>query len=336
MPCAAATCPQVVPVLDSVPIELQAPDIGPLREGNSGVDYVHVFDSGQPGPNVMVQAITHGNEICGAIALRWLWDRQVRPLRGTLTLALANVEAYARFDTRDPHASRFVDEDLNRVWGDAQLLGARDSSELRRARQLRPFVDAADFLLDIHSMSEPCRPIMVCGTRDKNADFARQLGVPADLLIDTGHPAGLRMVERGGFGDAASPRRALLVECGQHWERAAQDVAIDTTLRFLVATGSIDAPWARAHLCVTPPAQQRLVRVTEAVVARSMDFRFLVPPVGLGIVAKAGTPIAQDGDHVWRAPHDDTVLVMPSLAHLRPGNTQVRLGRYDPTSGTDL
>jgi predicted deacylase len=326
MPCAAATCPQVVPVLDSVPIELQAPDIGPLREGNSGVDYVHVFDSGQPGPN----------EICGAIALRWLWDRQVRPLRGTLTLALANVEAYARFDTRDPHASRFVDEDLNRVWGDAQLLGARDSSELRRARQLRPFVDAADFLLDIHSMSEPCRPIMVCGTRDKNADFARQLGVPADLLIDTGHPAGLRMVERGGFGDAASPRRALLVECGQHWERAAQDVAIDTTLRFLVATGSIDAPWARAHLCVTPPAQQRLVRVTEAVVARSMDFRFLVPPVGLGIVAKAGTPIAQDGDHVWRAPHDDTVLVMPSLAHLRPGNTQVRLGRYDPTSGTDL
>jgi predicted deacylase len=317
-------------MLDSAPIELQAPDIGPLRQGNSGVDFVHVFDSGQPGPNVMVQAITHGNEICGAIALRWLWDRQVRPLRGRLTLALANVEAYARFDTRDPHVSRFVDEDLNRVWGDAQLLGARDSSELRRARQLRPFVDAADFLLDIHSMSEPCRPIMVCGTRDKNADFARQLGVPADLLIDTGHPAGLRMVERGGFGDDANPRRALLMECGQHWEQAAQDVAIDTTLRFLVATGIIDAAWARAHLRVTPPARQRLVRVTEAVVARSMDFRFLVPPVGLGVVARAGTPIAQDGDHVWHAPYDDTVLVMPSLAHLRPGNTQVRLGRYDP------
>jgi predicted deacylase len=321
-------------MVDGVPIELQAPDIGPLREGNRGVEYVHVWDSGQPGPNVMVQAITHGNEICGAIALRWLWDQQVRPLRGKLTLALGNVDAFARFDTRDPHAARFVDEDLNRVWDDAQLLGARDSSELRRARQLRPFVDAADFLLDIHSMSEPCRPIMVCGTRDKNADFARQLGVPADLLIDTGHPAGLRMVERGGFGDASSPRRALLMECGQHWEQAAEDVAIDTTLRFLAATGSVDAAWARAHLRVTPPAQQRLVRVTEAVVARSMDFRFLVPPVGLGIVAKAGTPIAQDGEHVWRAPYDDTVLVMPSLAHLRPGNTQVRLGRYDPSSST--
>ena len=30
------------------------------------------------------------------------------------------------------------------------------------------------------------------------------------------------------------------------------------------------------------------------------------------------------------APYDDTVLVMPSMRHLKPGNTQVRLGRYDP------
>ena len=36
-----------------------------------------------------------------------------------------------------------------------------------------------------------------------------------------------------------------------------------------------------------------------------------------------------DGDRTWTAPYDDTVLVMPSLRHLKPGNTQVRLGRYD-------
>ena len=51
------------------PIELQAPDIGRWKEGGSGVDWVHVFDSGRPGPAVMVQALTHGNEICGAIAV---------------------------------------------------------------------------------------------------------------------------------------------------------------------------------------------------------------------------------------------------------------------------
>ena len=43
---------------------------------------------------------------------------------------------------------------------------------------------------------------------------------------------------------------------------------------------------------------------------------------------KAGTPIARDGDRTWTAPYADSVLVMPSLRHLKPGNTQVRLGRY--------
>ncbi len=316
------------------PIELSPPDITPWRTGNTGVDYVHVLDSGRPGPNVLVQALTHGNEFCGAIALDWLLREKVSPARGRLTLAFANVEAYARFDFDDPDDSRYIDEDYNRVWADEALFGPRDSIELRRARQLQPFVDAANFILDLHSMHEPCRPIMVCGTVDKNAEFAREVGVPADLLLDTGHPAGLRMIERGGFGDPASPKRAVLIECGQHWERSAADVAIDTLVRFLRATGAVDEPWARPRLRLAPPAEQRLVRVTEAVVAKSMAFRFLVPIDGLGVVEKAGTPIAQDTDPasgapiVWRAPYDRTVLVMPSLKHLKPGNTQVRLGRF--------
>ena len=57
---------------DLPPIELQAPDIDRWKDGGSGVDWVHVFESGRPGPRVMVQALTHGNEICGAIALDWL------------------------------------------------------------------------------------------------------------------------------------------------------------------------------------------------------------------------------------------------------------------------
>ncbi len=309
-------------------IELAPPDITPYRQGNAGVDYVHVLDSGKPGPNVMVQALTHGNELCGAIALDWLFRQRFAPRQGKLTLAFANVEAFARFDFDDPDRSRYVDEDYNRVWADEALFGARDSIELRRARQLQPFVDRADHLLDLHSMHEPCRPIMVCGTVEKNAQFAREIGVPGDLLLDTGHPAGLRMIERGGFGDPDDPRLAVLVECGQHWERAAEQVAIDTLMRFLAVTGVVDPGWALARCPLPKPARQRTVRVTEAVVAQSADFHFLVPPVGLGVVAQAGTPIAMDGDKVWTAPYDDTVLVMPSLTHLRPGNTQVRLGRF--------
>jgi predicted deacylase len=312
-------------------IELRPPDIERWRDGGTGVDFVHAFDSGVPGPRVLVQALTHGNEICGAIALDWLLAQGFRPRRGRLIVAFANVAAYRRFDPADPFVSRCVDEDLNRVWDDKVLLGPRDSVELRRARELRPFVDASELVLDIHSMSEPCAPLMVCGRLDKNAAFARELGVPGDLLIDTGHPAGLRMIERGRFGDPQAPERALLIECGQHWERAAADVAIDTLVRFLALAGVADAAWAEQHVRVPLPARQRLVRVTEAVVARSAAFRFLVPVVGMSVVARAGTPIAEDARHVWHAPYDDTVLVMPGTHNLKPGGTAVRLGRFERT-----
>jgi len=309
-------------------IELSPPDITAYKAGNTGVDYVHVMDSGKPGPNVMIQALTHGNEICGAIALDYLVREGVKPVRGKLTFAFANVEAFARFDYADPDRSRYIDEDYNRVWSDAVLDGPRDSLELRRARKLRPFVDAADLLLDLHSMHEPCEPIMVCGTIDKNADFAKSIGVPRALLLDTGHPGGLRMVERGGFGDPNSPKKAVLIECGHHWEKRAADVAVDTSLRFLAATGAVEQGWATPRLRLEPVKPQRVIRVTQAVVAKSMDFRFAKPLGGLEVIPKAGSVVATDGDTVWKTPYDDCVMVMPSLIHLKPGTTMVRLGRY--------
>jgi predicted deacylase len=314
---------------DLPPVELQAPDIERWKDGGSGVDWVHVLDSGRPGPRVMVQALTHGNEICGAIALDWLLASGFRPRHGTLTLAFANVAAYRRFDPANPFASRLVDEDYNRVWADDAIFGPRDSIELRRARALRPFVDDAELLLDIHSMSEPCAPLMVCGTVEKNAAYARALGVPGVLLVDTGHPQGMRMVDRGGFGDQQSAKRALLIECGQHWERAAADVAVDALVRFLGLTGAADPAWVAEHTRLAAPPVQRLVRVTEPVVAISEHFHFLLPTSGLQVVPKAGTPIARDGDRVWTTPYDDAVLVMPGTRNLKPGGTAVRLGRFE-------
>ena len=310
-------------------IEIRPPDVSPYRQGNAGVDYVHILDSGKPGPNVMVQALTHGNEFSGAIALDYLFREKIRPAKGKLVLAFANVAAFERFDFDDPDRSRYIDEDYNRVWADAVLDGPRDSAELRRARELRRFVDGADYLLDLHTMTEACRPIMVCGMLDKGAEFARRVGVPADLLIDTGHPSGLRMRDRGGFGDAASPKNALLIEAGQHWEKSSVDVAIDTTLRFLGATGAVDPAWTKSRLRLDPPRVQRVVRVTEPVTAASKEFRFARPWQGLEVIEKAGTVVATDGERTWRTPYDNCVLVMPSTAHVKPGNTMVRLGRYD-------
>ncbi|SEL30676.1 Predicted deacylase [Roseateles sp. YR242] len=309
---------------------LVPPDLRPWRDGGTGVDYVHLRDSGVPGPTVMLQALTHGNELCGAVALDWLLRHDVRPLFGRLVLAFANMDAFHRFDAAQPFASRYVDEDLNRVWDDAVLLSPRDSVELRRARELRPFIDSADRLLDLHSMQEPGAPALtICGMTDKSVALARAIGQPGTLLVDTGHAAGLRLIDRGGFADPRSPRQALLVECGAHWEPPSADMALDVCLRFLSQLGVVEAGWAAAHLRCPLPDRQRLVRVGQGLTARSASFRFVLPVHHLMEIPQAGTLLAEDNGHQWRTPHDHCVLIMPMLRPGRAGQTMVRLGRYE-------
>ena len=118
----------------------------------------------------MINALTHGNEICGALALDHLFKAGLRPERGRLSLAFVNHAAYATFDPANPEASRFVDEDFNRVWVEDRLDGLEDTAELRRARELRPIFDSVDLLLDIHSMSTYSKALMIKGT-SKNPDL---------------------------------------------------------------------------------------------------------------------------------------------------------------------
>lgn len=314
--------------MTAIPIELQAPDIEPHRPSNTGVDWIHTFESGKPGPHVLVNALTHGNEICGAIVVDRLLSEGLRPVRGTLTLAFANVTAFMRFDARNPYASRFIDEDFNRVWTRATLEGPRQSVELTRARALRPFVEAADFLLDIHSMLEPSPPVMICGPLEKGIRLAFDVGTPEHIVSDTGHANGTRMRDYGGFGDPASGKNALLVECGQHWERNAERVAWQTTWRFLERTGVVDPQRARREIDASVPAQ-KLIRVTEAVIANSPAFRFAKSFTGLEIVPRRGDVIAWDGEQPVLAPYDNCVLVMPVPNNVKTGLTAVRLGRLE-------
>jgi predicted deacylase len=269
---------------------------------------------------VVVNALTHGNELCGAIVLDHLLKSGLRPSAGKLTLSFANVEAYCRFDPGNPGVSRFVDEDFNRLWDKAILDGPRKSVELARARALRPVIESADLLLDLHSMQLTSAPLMLAGLLDKSLALAQRVGVPTIIVRDAGHAAGRRMRDYGAFGDPGSPAAALLVECGQHWERATADVAIETAERFLAATGVIAAR-------LPPAPTQRVVGVTEAVTIASERFRFTQEFCGLEVIPAAGTLIARDGEREIRTPYDDCVLIMPSRRLVR-GQTAVRLGRY--------
>src|SRR4051812_18571354 len=98
----------------SVSLELLPRDLSEYKRGNTGVPYVHRFDSGRQGPHVLVNALTHGNEFCGMVAATHLLDTGVRPKAGVLTVSFANVAAYESFNTEDPFASRMLVHNLNR------------------------------------------------------------------------------------------------------------------------------------------------------------------------------------------------------------------------------
>jgi hypothetical protein len=59
------------------------------------------------------------------------------------------------------------------------------------------------------------------------------------------------------------------------------DVARDSTARFLLSAGIVEEADLPAGWLRPLPAAQRVIRVTEPVVATSMDFRFAGPYTGL-------------------------------------------------------
>ena len=290
------------PVFEVLPRDLSA-----YRQGNVGIDYVHRFESGKPGPHVLINALTHGNEICGMVAATHLLDTGVRPLIGTLTISFANVAAYESFDQSRPFESRQLVHNLNRIWSAAELDGTAESPELQRARVLRPVVAAADHILDIHSTSQDVQPFWVYPAYPRNAGVALAIGrPPVHLVMPSGLGSGTPLIQHGRHGQAEGDGVALVVECGQHFRQSAADMATAVALDFLAHFGLI-APMADRPT----PAEQRRYELLETCMVRTSDFRFTKPVQGFEVFAK-GDLIATDGPHEIRALCDDCTVLMPT------------------------
>ena len=298
-------------------------DLSAYRAGNTGVPYVHRFHSGQPGPHVLVNALTHGNEFCGMVAACHLLDAGVRPLRGTLTISFANVAAYESFDTSKPFDSRQLVHNLNRIWSDAWLDGAEHSAELARARELRPVVAAADHILDIHSTSQPVQPFWVYPDRPRNAAVALALAEPAvHLVMPQGLGSGTPLIQHGRHGTADFAGVGLVAECGQHFQQASADRAIRVARRFLAHFGLIaPEPWPLAE-----PAQR--YQLLQTVVIQTPEFRFTRPLIGFETFGP-GELIATDGAAQIHAPADGCTVLMPARTAI-VGREGVYLARVLP------
>jgi len=309
--------------LPSLEVRLPLPDLAPWRAGNADIPGVWRLAGPEAGPNLVISCLVHGNEIAGALlATRWLRDG-IRPRRGTLTLVFANLAAHDRFDPADPTASRFLDEDMNRLWAPAALLGPRRSSELDRVRALLPVVREADVLLDLHSMLWPSDPLFLSGNGLPARALGRALGTPPLVVGDDGHAAGLRMIDHARFAEEAS---ALLLEAGPHWQPETLHQMEVTAARLLRRLGMAEEGARLAPDEAPPPG--RTARVTRTVTATTGAFAFLRDFRGGEVVPRRNTLIALDGELEIRTPHDECLLVMPSPRAMR-GHTAVRLARFE-------
>jgi succinylglutamate desuccinylase len=304
------------------PVAIPTPEISPWLAGNTGIPGFTTLDSGKSGPHVVLIALTHGNELAGAIVLDQMLRAGAMPAIGKLTCGFANTAAFARFDAANPIASRFIEEDLNRVWDDIQLFGIRRSLELDRAREIRPLIDSADFVLDLHSMLWPSDPLLLCGIAPQGRRLALELGTPALVVADHGHAGGKRLIDYGRFTEAACAAACILVEAGQHWEASTVTQMRATIAALLHHTKLVPLQ--------SPPgaASTRFAAVTHVVTAKTNRFVFTRPYRGGDVIAKGGTVIAHDGDAEIRTPYNDCLLIMPSH---RPshGHTAIRLAKLE-------
>ena len=293
-------------ITDSPALEVLPRDLLPYRQGNTGIDYVHRFESGKLGPHVLVNALTHGNEFCGMTAATHLLDTGVRPAIGTLTISFANVAAYDSFDAARPFESRQLVHNLNRIWSDAWLDSAEHSPELQRARELRPVVAAADHILDLHSTSQAVQPFWVYPQFGRNASAAMAIGRPAvHLVMPQGLGSGTPLIQHGLHGQAEHTGVALVAECGQHFLHSTGELAIEVALDFIAHFGLIER-----HLSAGAAPQRRFGLLKTCMIT-TPEFRFVRPLVGFETFAE-GELIATDGDTEIRALCDDCTVLMPA------------------------
>ncbi|WP_123623846.1 succinylglutamate desuccinylase/aspartoacylase family protein [Halorubrum sp. CSM-61] len=181
-----------------------------------------VHDLGEGEPEVAVVGAIHGDEPCGARAVRRLRDADLdveRPVR----LILANEAALDA-------GTRYLDDDLNRVFpGDPDA----ESHEERLAAELLDALEGCSTLA-IHSTQSYAEPFAVVDSMD---EVARAVAphLPVDAVIQTDAFTEGRLIEHP---------HTLEVEAGLQGSDAAADNAYWLARAFLAATGTTPAPGA--------------------------------------------------------------------------------------------
>ncbi len=306
------------------------PDVASLR--------IHGFESTAPGPRLIVLGGVHGDETCGTVGIeRVLADLDsgaLTLLRGTLTLVpVANPLARQR-------QRREGERNLNRLF---QPTTTPADFEARITNLLCPWLDRHDVLLDLHSFQSAGDAFAMIGPRDNQgalepfsrayeegqlalhigtsrvvegwldiyaASLAHRANLPGGVPVDDaalafGWGTNEYMRSQGGYG--------VTLECGQHRDPAAPEVAYRAILSALRTLEMIDSAEV-ASPTTSRPALLRLVSVTDR---SHEEDQFVREWATFDAVAK-GEPIGVREDGTLLHAERDGFIVFPNAEAL-PG-----------------
>jgi succinylglutamate desuccinylase len=197
-----------------------------------------------PGPLLLITAGIHGNEASGIIALNLVFrflNKYKVPIRGTFVGLCGNVEALDK-------EQRFIDQDLNRTWGEKEVEKIQNvsqeelNSEQREAKAILNYIAKLDpdkyedkFFVDCHTTSSESIPYFSVEDTAGCLSFARRFPVHSVLgfakMIPTtidGHFC------RNGFS-------SFTLEAGQHYEISSVENCEAVIFLALVQSGCIES-----------------------------------------------------------------------------------------------
>lgn len=292
-----------------------------------------------PGPRLIVTGAVHGNETCGTVAIQRLMGQldagSLVIAAGVLTLVpITNALAHAL-------GQRAGDRNLNRAL--EPTLEPREYED-HVANWLCPLLAEHEVLLDLHSFQSAGRPFVMVGPADNRGPIepfahaaqeealVRHLGVDravdgwlgtyADgvarrreaaqrLGLGTGHD----LHPRYGVGTTEYMRAqggwALTLECGQHTDPQAPEVAYRAIRNTLAHLGLVNEP--------PPPANASIEALSLVTVIDKVDAAdaFSRPWQSFDAL-KAGEVIGTRANgEVMRAPHDGWIVFPNAKAQPR-------------------
>ena len=193
---------------------------------------VFEFDSGNPGPNILIFGGIHGNEHCGVKAIEMFMENlnsgRFTLLNGKVTFAFGNIPALKQ-------NVRFIDKDMNRIFVDNNFDKFEGSSEYERVSFLKTLFEGKDAFLDLHSAKSPCLDFLI--SEEESLILASEL---SSSFIVTGWKNFSEVAGDTENYALGKGLKALTYEAGQHDDMISIENSYSMILKFLSVHGMIN------------------------------------------------------------------------------------------------